>query len=368
MQGSAGRCDWRPGGAGGGSAIHIVDVAENVMGSAVNVPEDTVAAGTAPPPKPGLKRLRKLGPPVLGVVVLVAMVAVLHRMLSRIGPRDVLTALAATPLHAIVNALGLLAVSLCIMAIYDVPGIVFAKKLISFPAIGARHVALASFSAYALSHVLGAPALSGAAIRLRLYAQWGVPAAGIARIIALSATNFVLGAGLLASLILLLHPGALPMFGHEMSVAALTAAGLALVASIVIYVVLAGRTGTPITCFGRPVPLPGSLVALFQLALSFADISVAGAILFSLLPTAPGLSLPQVLAIYLAAFAGGLFSGLPGGIGVFDSLLLLELSDYLPPATAIGAILLFRVIYYLIPASAAALCFAAHEIFLTAKG
>jgi uncharacterized membrane protein YbhN (UPF0104 family) len=39
----------------------------------------------------------------------------------------------------------------------------------------------------------------------------------------------------------------------------------------------------------------------------------------------------------------------------------------MPAADAIGAILLFRVIYYLIPATAAGLAFAIHEILLTAK-
>jgi uncharacterized membrane protein YbhN (UPF0104 family) len=80
------------------------------------------------------------------------------------------------------------------------------------------------------------------------------------------------------------------------------------------------------------------------------------------LPDAPGLSYARVLGIYLAAFAGGLFSGLPGGVGVFDSLLLLGLADFLDPATALGAILLFRVMYFLAPACLAALCYAGHEV------
>jgi uncharacterized membrane protein YbhN (UPF0104 family) len=127
-------------------------------------------------------------------------------------------------------------------------------------------------------------------------------------------------------------------------------------------------TRSQLSLFGRLIPLPGRVLAVVQLLVSCLDISIAGGILFAVLPVVPGLSLPHVLAIYLAAFAGGLFSGLPGGLGVFDTLLLLGLSPYLAPAPAIGAILLFRVLYYLVPAAAAALWFAAHEIFLTAKG
>jgi uncharacterized membrane protein YbhN (UPF0104 family) len=253
------------------------------------------------------------------------------------------------------------------MMIYDWPGIVFAKKLISFPPIGAKHVALASFSAYALSHVLGAPAITGAAIRLRLYAEWRVPPSGIARIITLSGSMFALGAAMLIGGILVLRPRALPLFG-DVSEAPLRMAGAVILIVIIFYIILAGRPGQRLALFGRQIPLPGSWLAVSQLALSCADISVAGAILFMILPAAPGLGLPHVLAIYLAAFAGGLFSSLPAGIGVFDTVLLLALSPYLDPAVAIGAILLFRVLYFLIPASVAALCFAAHEIFLTTKG
>ena len=70
------------------------------------------------------------------------------------------------------------------------------------------------------------------------------------------------------------------------------------------------------------------------------------------------------LALYLAAFASGAYSGLPGGVGVFDSLLLLGLSAYLPAADALGAILLFRVMYFLIPACLAGICYAGHELWV----
>ncbi len=312
-------------------------------------------------------RLIKFLPPALGVLVLAGIIFGLHGALSRVSPQDVLDALAATPARRVYQAFGLLGLACCIMMIYDWPGIFFAKKLISFPPIGGKHVALASFSAYALSHVLGAPAITGAAIRLRLYAQWRVPPSGIARIITLSGSTFALGAAMLIGGILLLQPRALPLFG-DVAAPALRLGGGVILVVIIFYVILAGRPGQRLALFGRQIPLPGSWLAVSQLALSCADIAVAGSILFTILPPAPGLNLPHVLAIYVAALASGLVSSLPAGIGVFDTVLLLALSPYLDPAVAIGAILLFRVLYFLIPASAAALCFAAHEIFLTTKG
>jgi len=251
------------------------------------------------------------------------------------------------------------------MCIYDVPGIIFARREQKFPRLGLHRVGLASFCAYALSHVLGAPAISSAAIRLRLYAQWGVPTTGIGRIVALSGTNFTLGISAMLGFLLLSHPHAVPVFGG-VAPGTLRLAG-ALLAAIPIGYVLAARGRPCVTVFGKDIPLPGARLACAQILLSCADMAVSSAILYTVLPDAPGLGYPHVLSIYLAGFASGLFSGLPGGVGVFDSVLLLGLSEYLLPAEALGAILLFRVMYFLIPACFAGLCYAGHELLVHTK-
>jgi len=288
----------------------------------------------------------------------------LHGALRHIHVSDVLGALAATPRHEVVHALILLAISFCIMPIYDIPGILFARRLVAFPRLKSRQVALASFCAYALSHVLGAPALSGAAIRLRLYAQWDVPPLGIARIVALSGSAFSFGLAACLSFLLLARPGDLPLFGHGVPFSALRLTGLALAAVVVFYVTL---RRPELRVWRREIQLPGPRLALAQVVLSCLDITVACGMLYVVLPDSPGLSYAHVLGVYLAAFAGGLFSGLPGGVGVFDSLLLLGLAGFLSPATALGAILLFRVLYFLVPAMVAALCYAGHEVWIRVK-
>ncbi|MDE8345047.1 MAG: hypothetical protein POH28_02555 [Acidocella sp.] len=313
------------------------------------------------------RRVLRFLPPVLGVIVLGGIVIGLHGALRRVSLGDVLRAFAATPQHEVFHALMLLGLSVFIMAIYDIPGVLFARKLISFPKLGLARIALASSSAYALSHVLGAPAISAAAIRLRLYAQWVVPSAGIARIIALSGSMFSLGMLTLLGFILLRHPTDLPLFGQAVAPLVLRAAGFVLVMLVGLYVFVAQRR-PKLTIFGRDVALPGQAIALFQVILSCADNATACAILYVVLPDTPGLTYFHLLGIYIAAFAGGLSSGLPGGVGVFDSVLLLGLADAMPPVTALGAILLFRVVYFIAPACIAALCYTGHEVWITAKG
>jgi uncharacterized membrane protein YbhN (UPF0104 family) len=306
-------------------------------------------------------------PPVLGVVLLTCIIFGLHRALERVSLGEVMAALRATPRVQVVHAVGLLAIGCVFMAFYDLPGVLFAKRSVHFPWIGFGHVWFASFCAYSLSHVLGAPTLSGTAIRVRLYAEWQVPAAGIGRIITLIGTTFPLGTASLIGGILLFDPLDMPLFGQRFSVLALRGIGAVLWAVIAAY--LAAARGTaPLLLFGREIQRPGLPLALGQILLSCADTSTACAVLFVVLPPAPGLGFLHVLAIYLAGFAGGMFSGLPGGVGVLDTVLLLGLSGYMPAADAIGAILLYRVLYYLVPAAIGALIFASHEVWLRAKG
>jgi uncharacterized membrane protein YbhN (UPF0104 family) len=318
-------------------------------------------------PLPLSKRSLKFLPPILGILLLTGIVFGLHRALRRLSLHAVTAALSATPWEQIFHAVGLLGLAACFMAFYDLPGILFAKRSIRFPWIGFRHVWFASFCAYSLSHVLGAPTLSGTAIRVRLYAQWGVPAAGIARVVALTGATFPLGTAALIGGILLFHPLDMPLFGQSFSVPGLRGIGAVLWLIIAIYIVLA-HGKKPLLVFGREIHRPGLKLAISQVLLSCADTSAACGILYAVIPTGSGLSFSHLLAIYLAGFAGGMFSGLPGGVGVLDTVLLLGLSPYMPPATAIGAILLYRVLYYLIPAAVGGLSFAAHEIWVTARG
>ena len=307
------------------------------------------------------RKALKYLPPVLGLLVLAGVVAGLHGALGKISPGDILAALEATPRLHILRALVLLGASCCIMCAYDLPGVLFARRVATFPPIGLRRVGLASFCAYTLSHVLGAPALSAAAIRLRLYAQWGVPAAGITRIIALSGTNFTLGLSTLLGLLLLFNPAALPVFGGA-APGLLRLIGLVLAGIPAAYVV-AARGRDSVRLFGREIALPGARLAAAQIILACADIATTSAVFYAVLPAAAGLTYPVALSLYLAAFASGAYSGLPGGVGVFDSLLLLGLSAYLPASDALGAILLFRVMYFLLPACLGGICYAGHELW-----
>ena len=90
-------------------------------------------------------------------------------------------------------------------------------------------------------------------------------------------------------------------------------------------------------------------MAILQVALASLDVAVTAAIFYALIPPTPGLTYLRFLACYLASYSAGLIANLPGGLGVFDTAMLLGLEPYLPPPVILGAILVFRLYYYIIP-------------------
>jgi uncharacterized membrane protein YbhN (UPF0104 family) len=77
-------------------------------------------------------------------------------------------------------------------------------------------------------------------------------------------------------------------------------------------------------------------------------VCAAGAVLYVLLPPGHGVPFEAFLAIYVFAAVVGVASHLPGGVGAFEATILIGLSS-LPREPLFGALLLFRLIYYIAP-------------------
>ena len=98
-------------------------------------------------------------------------------------------------------------------------------------------VAFASFCAYALSHNLGFAAVSGAAVRYRLYAHWGLTPLQIAKTVAFCSLTFTLGGMVLGGAVLFLEPTSIPFFGqHTCRLWCCTASASLLWAVVIAYV------------------------------------------------------------------------------------------------------------------------------------
>jgi len=158
-----------------------------------------------------LKKLLRSLPAILGVLLLCGAVYVVQKEFRHLKIADISKALDAIPRWALVVSFFWTVLSYGVLTFYDRLGTMYAGKKVSY-----GRVAFASFCAYALSHNLGFAAVSGAAVRYRLYAHWGLSPLQIGKVVAFCSLTFTLGAGVLGGLILFTEPQAVPFFGNAL--------------------------------------------------------------------------------------------------------------------------------------------------------
>ncbi len=308
-----------------------------------------------------MHRLRALArhlPALLGLFLLSGAIYVVWKEFRHLKVADIGRAMGAIPPIALAVAFGFTVLSYAVLTLYDRLGTTYAGHRVTY-----RRAAFASFCAYALSHNLGFAAVSGAAVRYRLYAHWGLTPLQIAKVVAFCSLTFGLGGMVLGGAILFLEPGAIPFLGKALPHWVLYAFGALLWAIVITYVGIARVVGV-VRVFGHRIELPGFRMALRQVALATVDVALTAAIFYTLLPSVPGLTFLRFLGIYVASYSAGLVANLPGGIGVFDTAMLLGLQPYLPPPQILGAIVVFRLFYYIIPLFLAGSLFAGNEVLL----
>ena len=139
-----------------------------------------------------------------------------------------------------------------------------------------------------------------------------------------------------------------------------------MVLSSVVVCIWAGacwRGGAPRTRHrGSLRPLSGTAAVL--IALSAVDWLLTASVLFVLLPPALSFSYPAFVGVYLVAQTIAMLSHVPGGAGVFEATLLSVLApavDAQVRAALVASLLLYRLVYYLVPLGAAVLVAAAIE-------
>lgn len=300
--------------------------------------------------------VKRHGATVFGLLLLGAALYVVQREFRTLSWSDIKGALDSTPAEALWLAAGCTLAAYIVLTAYDRLGSVYAGYPVSY-----LRTSLASFVAYSLANNLGFATVSGAAIRYRFYATWGLPPLAIAKVVAFTSLTFGLGGFALGGLVLIAEPEVLPFFGQGTPRWVMQAAGAVMWGIVGSYMLLA-RFVPHFRIFGHQIDLPGFRMAVAQTALASADVAVTALVFWMLLPHVEGLTFLHFLGIYVLALSAGIVANVPGGIGVFDGAILIGLSDYLPAPVVIGALLLFRLYYYIVPLFLAGLMFAGFEI------
>ncbi len=289
---------------------------------------------------------------VLAITAL--LVITLHEFLANLSYRDLVASIRNTSSTAIGLAVLATIVSYVSLTGYDASSLRYVGADVKYPV-----AAETSFIAYALANTVGLGVLTGGAVRLRLYGAAGVEAGAITRAIAFNALAFTLGISVVGAAALL--------WGADQVAPALRIpplalqAGASLILLVAAFLIWLCRDGRERLLFGRiKLRLPSASLALQQLLISAIDIAATAAVLWFLLP-AGSIDFPAFMGFFAIAIVLGVLSHVPGGLGVFEAIMLVALEDRVPAEALAAALVLFRVIYYLLPLALALGFLLVHE-------
>lgn len=297
-------------------------------------------------------RLKVLAP-ALPVVLLAVAAVVLHRELAAFRYRDLANEVRAVHPSHVLLALGLTAANYLVLTLYDL----LALRSLGRP-LPWRVVGPAAFTAYAFGHNLGGSVLSAGGIRWRFYSPHGIGLGDLARLVAFNAATFWMGLQAVAGVTLLFGGGAEVLRVGR----AAPLLGLLLLALVALYVGAASRGRRTLRIVRFELPLPTPREAALQVALSSVDWILAALVLWALVPRAAGIGFGETTAVFAAAQVAGLVSHVPGGAGVFEAVALSALSPRLGAPAALGLLVLYRLVYYVVPFVVAALMLAVGEV------
>lgn len=280
--------------------------------------------------------------PVIGLCAVVFSGWLLYRELSGLSLADVSGALGAIPLKNWLGAIAATILAYGALAWYDRIALLHLGKHLPWPAIS-----LVSFTTYALSHNIGASVFSGAMVRLRAYGAMGLSLAEVGVLVALCSFTFGFGAVVLGGLVLVGEPDIIQrLFDVPQSWA--FGAGVFLLLLVALYVYGSWKEFRPLQIGSFSIVYPRMPIVIRQLFAAPLELIGAAGIIYFALPDAHNPGFFIVLGVFVASFCAALISNAPGGIGVLEAVFLMAMPG-VPKADVIAALLVFRLLYLLIP-------------------
>lgn len=293
--------------------------------------------------------------PIAALAVFGGVAYVLHREIANLHIRDIFRELRSIPATDITAALLITALSYWVLSFYDFLGLRYARKTMRY-----SRMVFTSFIAYAFGHNLGLAAFTGAAIRLRLYASAGLTAIDVVTVQGFCSLTSGIGLATVGGLSLLLEPQQLHDAVH-LPLWWTRIVGTALLCLVIAYAVGSIFTRKPLEFRGWQLRIPRPSISFPQILLGLLDLGVASNVLYVLLPDNANISYLAFLGAYAAAVTAGIVSHVPGGIGVFETVIILAIPQ-VPPGQLLGSMLVYRGVYYLVPLAVAAFAFGLKEL------
>src|SRR6195952_1953637 len=306
----------------------------------------------------------KIGWKRLGIaaslVIIVLAVTHLVRTLKGVDSGIILTALTDIAPHRIAMAALCVVGAFCTLTFYDF----FALRTIGKTHVPYRIAAMSSFTSYTIGHNIGATVFTGGAIRFRIYSDYGLTAIDVAKICFLSGLTFWLGNLFVLGLGMAWHPWAAsamdllpPAANRLIAIGCLVGIG-----AYFIWLVL-GKERRELGQNGWKVVLPSARLTLLQILIGVVDLGFCALAMYLLMPAQLGIDFVSLAVVFILATLLGFASHAPGSLGVFDAAMLVALPEF-GREQLLATLLVFRVLYFLIPFGIAISIMGARELWL----
>lgn len=304
------------------------------------------------------KRLVKKAVSWAGLFFFVIAAYMLYLQLSKYSFEDIKEALFSIPTHNLVLASIASFFGYVALSSYDYLALRYInRKLAAWKWI------FAGFIGFSVSNNAGHAIVSGGTIRYRLYTRWRFHGAEIVRMVTFSGFTYLVACFFLIIMGYFLTPD--HAFG-EGSISKMTTLSITVVSALglLAYFGMSLFYKKPIVIKGIEFEIPSFKMALAQVFIGGADILLASLVLYFSLIHFVDISFDVFIGVFIIAQVLGVFSQVPGGLGVFEGLFMYIIPGEHNQATLFGALIAYRIIYYLMPLVFSGIILVTYESYL----
>ena len=283
----------------------------------------------------------------------------IYLQLSKYDMEDIKNALLNIPRRKLVYACIASFCGYLALSSYDFLAIKYIGKKLAF-----WKWMFAGFIGFSVSNNAGHAIISGAAVRYRLYTRWRFHGTDIVKMITFSGFTYLVACFFLIIVGYLITPDhAFGEGGVSKVATTITAAGSFI--GLLIYLGGSLFYKKDIVIKGIEFKVPSIKMALAQILIGAADILMASSVLYFCLTAFVPIHFDVFIGVFIIAQVLGVFSQVPGGLGIFEGLFLYILPNSDDNTVAVfGALIAYRIIYYLLPLILSGIAFLCYEGYL----
>ncbi len=301
-------------------------------------------------------RLKKFLP-VISLLLFGAAVYILYGEIQDYSVQQLLDHLKLLPTWQYLFALVLVICVYITLTFYDRLAFAYLNEKLPW-----RKIAFGSFLGYAFSHNISPTLLVGGSMRYRIFSTMGISGLSVTNIVAFTALSMWIGLMAVSSASFLFKSMSIPDYiDLPIPIVSLQTLGWIFLAALIVYFVLTTLITGTVQFRERVFHFPSTKLAFGQLSVSCMDWILSSAVLFLLLPPTSEVSYIYFIGIYAIAFMTGLMTQIPGGLGVFETIILLFLIPFMESGEILTSLILFRLYYFIFPLIVATVLLIAFE-------